>query len=378
MRIDPNRLRDLRKKQKLSLVKLAEKTKRVNPPGITEKTIQRLEAPSQQNATVREHTIESLAKALSVEPGVLTGDLPLPESDDTLTDNLNRVQIGAQIAPKTRLAYDLIKRRYGVNATEIINMAPLFFTLLAEGSLAWRRKKLKEVEDMLARLDEIRDTGGAWSAEFSQAAVLAEWGSERDEDSIASADIFGVDLLEGGVSNIPAFEPVEINPFADYLRNFAGELAVPDVVDVDKGDLNFRSQYKFPDYEVGRKELDHISNGSSKARRTLETGHVRLSEIPEELMGEDAGERRVKWLEDKLPFIYDMAGGDSLAETVAKDTDPDLKQKIEDMESKHPDLKQKIEDMESKHPDLKQKIMESQKVDSQKTNSETEKEGDDQ
>ena len=363
MRIDPNRLRDLRKKQKFSLVKLAEKTKRVNPPGITEKTIQRLEAPSQQNATVREHTIESLAKALSVEPGVLTGELRLPESDDTPADNPDRVQIGAQIAPKTRLAYDLIKRRYGVSATEIINMAPLFFVLLAEGSLAQRREKLKEVEDMLARLDEIRDTGGVWSAEFSQAAVFAEWGSERDEDSIASADIFGVDLLEGGVSNIPAFEPVEINPFADYLRNLAGELAIPGVVDVDKGVLNFRSQYKFPDYEVGRKELDYISNGSSKARRTLETGHVRLSEIPEELMAEDAGERRVKWLEDKLPFIYDMAGGDSLAETVAKDTDPDLKQKIEDMESKH--------------PDLKQKIMESQKVDSQKTNSETEKEGDD-
>ena len=323
MRIDPNRLRDLRKKQKLSLVKLAEKTKRVNPPGITEKTIQRLEAPSQQNATVREHTIESLAKALSVEPGVLTGELPLPESDDTPADNPDRVQIGAQVAPKTRLAYDLIKRRYGVNATEIINMAPLFFVLLAEGSLAQRREKLKEVEDMLAQLDEIRDTGGAWSAEFSQAAVLAGWGSERDEDSIASADIFGVDLLEGGVSNIPAFEPVEINPFADYLRNFAGELAVPDVVDVDKGDLNFRSQYKFPDYDICSEELNRIANDSFEAKRALETGHARFAEIPEELMKEDAVEERAKWLEDKLPGIYKALGetGDRLAENVAVTAD---------------------------------------------------------
>lgn len=359
MKIDSERLRTLREQKGLSRLKLAERS------GISERTIQRLENESHRSQKNQEHTMNGLAKALGVELGVLTGELLLPESNKAPTgDNSERVQIGAQIAPKTRLAYDLIKHRYGVSATEIINMAPLFFALLAEGSLAQRREKLKEVEDMLARLDEIRDTGGAWSAEFSQAAVLAEWGSERDEDSIASADIFGVDLLEGGVSNIPAFEPIEINPFADYLRNFAGELAVPDVVDVDKGDLNFRSQYKFPDYEVCSEELDHISQGSSKARRTLETGHVRISEIPEELMAEDAGERRVKWLEDKLPVIYDILGGNSLAETVAKDTDHDLKEKIEDMESKH--------------PDLKEKIMESQKVDSQKTNSETEKEGDDE
>ncbi len=358
MKIDPERLRTLREQRGLTRLKLAERSK------ISDRTIQRLENEPQRSQKSQVHTLNGLARALSVDTGVLTGDLPLPESDKTHADNPDRVQIGAQIAPKTRLAYDLIKRRYGVNATEIINMAPLFFVLLAEGSLAQRREKLKEVEDMLVRLDEIRATGGTWSAEFSQAAVLAEWGSDGDKASIASADIFGEDLLDtDGYAFEPAFESIKINPFVLYLRNLAGELAIPDVVDVDKGDLNFRSQYKFPYYDICREELDYISNGSSKARRTLETGHVRLSEIPEELMAEDAGEKRAKWLEDKLPGIYDILDGDSLAGIVS--TDP--KQ----------DLKQNIEDMESKHPDLKQKIMESQKVDSQKTNSETEKEGGD-
>ena len=90
--------------------------------------------------------MNSLAKALRVEPEVLTGKLPLPESDKT--PELERVQIGAQVAPKVRLAYDLIKRRYGVSTTEMITMGPLFFALLAQGSLAWRREKLKEVEEM--------------------------------------------------------------------------------------------------------------------------------------------------------------------------------------------------------------------------------------
>ncbi|MDE2725931.1 MAG: helix-turn-helix transcriptional regulator, partial [Gemmatimonadota bacterium] len=191
MKIDPDRLRSLRKKQKLSLVKLAEKTRRVNPPGITEKTIQRLEAPSQQNTTVREHTIESLVKALNVEPGVLTGDLPLPESDDTPADNPDRVQIGAQIAPKTRLAYDLIKRRYGVNVTEIINMAPLFFTLLAEGSLAWRQEKLKEVEEAY---DHLMQIDGFWSGGGAYIEHGMNEGTFVEEESIDKADLFGEHL----------------------------------------------------------------------------------------------------------------------------------------------------------------------------------------
>ena len=344
MKIDSERLRTLREQKGLSRLKLAERS------GISERTIQRLENEPHRSQKSQGHTLNNLAKALGVKekPGVLTGDLPLPNSDRAPTgDNSDRVQIGAQVAPKTRLAYDLIKRRYGVNATEIINMAPLFFVLLAEGSLAWRREKLEEAKEAYQHLLEI---DGFWGGGLSGVQSYMDEEIGVAEDSIDEDDLFGdqfntPSLIDG------FFDPSEDNPFAQYLRKLADKLAIPEVVDVDEY-LNFRSQYKFPDYEVGRKELDHISKGSFKARRTLETGHVRLSEIPEKLMAEDAGEERAKWLEDKLPPIYDMAGGDSLAEMVAKDTEHDLKQKIEDMES--------------------------QKVDSQKTNSETEKEGDDQ
>ena len=86
-------------------------------------------------------------------------------------DNSDRVQMGAQVAPKTRLAYDLIKRRYGVSATEIINMAPLFFALLAEGSLAWRREKLEEAEEAIKRLNQIETAHRMF-------AVVADYGDE--------------------------------------------------------------------------------------------------------------------------------------------------------------------------------------------------------
>ena len=350
MRIDPNRLRSLRKKQKFSLVKLAKKTKQVNPPGITEKTIQRLEATSQQNTAVREHTIESLVKALNVEPGVLTGELPLPESDEMLTDNPDRVQIGAQIAPKTRLAYDLIKRRYGVNVTDIINMAPLFFVLLAEESLTQRREKLKEAEEAFSRLWKI---DGFWHGSHAHGEEVIREGIKAEKDSIANIDLFGEHLLDDEHYHRNAFfdEPFDSsknNPFTHYLRKLANELNIPGVVDVDGGVLSIASNFKFPHYDIWNEELDHIANSSHDAKKALEIGFARLSEIPEKLMAEDAGEERAKWLKEKLPDILERDKEGVIAEFIATSLQGDETRNI------------------------------LSKADSQKTNSETEKEGDDQ
>ena len=66
----------------------------------------------------------------------------------------------------------------------------------------------------------------------------------------------------------------------------------------------FGSPLKFPDYDICRDELDGIANDARWAKMALESGHARLSEIPAELMAEDDGEERAKWLEDKLPDTF--------------------------------------------------------------------------
>ena len=144
---DPESLRSLRQKKKLSRSRLAERS------GIAERTIQRLENEPQRCQKPREDTVNRLADALDVEPDVLSGRSPLPEPDMEAPSDSKGVQVGAQVAPRARLFYDLIKRRYGVSVTEIITMAPLFFTLLAEGSLAWRREKLKKAREALDQLE---------------------------------------------------------------------------------------------------------------------------------------------------------------------------------------------------------------------------------
>ena len=317
MKIDSDRLSSLRKKQKLTRSQLAKRS------GITSRTILRLENDPQQCRKSREDTLNLLAKALGVEPGVLTGELPLPESGKA--PDSERVQIGAQIAPKTRLAYDLIKRRYGVSVTEVINVAPLFFALLAEGSLAWRRKKLEEMNGAIDRLEHI---DGFWRGKgltFDVTLTPVPEAIEAEENSIAKADLFGEHLL--GDLDYYDLDPSIDNPFASYLRKLKAELDITGVVDVDSGGLRFGSPLKFPDYDICRDELDGIGNASASAKMALETGAARLSEIPGELMAEDAGEERAKWLGDRLP-----------------DTFKNLEKEIKDLEKGMKDLEKEIKE----------------------------------
>ena len=306
----PDRLSALRKAKNLPRKRLKELST------VSVRTIQRLEDPAPGNTSPRWTTVEKLAKALQVDPGVLTGELPLPQAGNALAPEPRRVQIGAEIAPKARLAYDLVKRRYGVSATEIINMAPLFFTLLAERSLARRREKLEEAREAIGRLDRVGDEVG--HSIFGVATTVALNADTLEEESIAKADIFGEHLLSSDVGlSIPEepFDPATSNPFAAYLRQLADGLDRGSVV-AAKADLSYGSTYgKFPDYDICPEELDDLANGSADAKRALQTGFARLSEIPGRLKGEDAGEERAAWLEKRLPDVFKgLRDGQPMAE----------------------------------------------------------------
>lgn len=299
MPINPERLRRLRKGRNLSRAKLSERAR-----GVSVRTIQRLESDSEASKTPREHTLERLAGALRVEEGVLTGELPFPELDEPATPE--PVQIGAKIDPMARLAYDFIKRRYGVSATEIIDMAPLFFVLLAEGSLAQRRERVQEAYETIAHLERIRQsTDGAYHClnMADTQGIIESIGDSIDseEASIRKIDLFGEGLLSDSKNPWIAdpFDPYDTNPFADYLRGLANAL--------DKRSVVFCLQTgllgSFPPYWICLGMLKDITNGSDEARSALTSGAVRLDEIPEELMAEGAGEARAEWLADRAPTL---------------------------------------------------------------------------
>ena len=332
MKIDANRLHTLRQRRKLSRPDLKRDS------GIAVRTIQRLENEPDECKSTREDTVKRLAKALDVEPGVLTGELDLPDANTAPVAEPDPVGIGAKIAPKVRLAYDLVKRRYGVNTTDLINMAPLFFALLAEGSLAWRREKLNQAGAIIEQLDEIGEKSTHIMFEISN--HFSSEASAIEADSIDKGDIFGASLFDDDSTDIRMhfpdtgpFDPSVENPFATYLRKLGTDLAIPGIVEVDEGELGFGSPEYFPDYNVNNDEINRISNDSTDARRSLETGFARLSEIPEELMSVDKAEERQEWLENHLAPLYKGPEGDAIARiTAAWATGDKLRNALKDVE----------------------------------------------
>ena len=345
MKIDPNRLRTLRQRKKLSRPDL----ERIS--GITVRTIQRLENEPDECKTTREDTVIRLAKALEIEPGVLAGELPLPEPNEAPASEPDPVRIGAQIPPKVRLAYDLIKRRYGVNATDVITMAPLFFTLLAAGSLAWRREKSEEAWEAFLRLEDIE---GYWRGSYVSAYSTMEFGAVAEDDSIENSDLFGNELLDsspGTLLDDGFFDPTCENPFATYLRKLATDLGIPGIVDVDGGELDFGLEFRFPYYDVCGDELDKIANASAIGRAALEMGFLRLSEIPKELMAKDKEEDRQQWLEDRMSAKFEGLKKEKLkkffkALTILAHVSPKTKELLEEHESRNniPETEKKGDD----------------------------------
>ena len=354
-----SRLYDLRKAKNLSRDGLSRLSK------VSVRTIQRLESPGEGNNNPHGNTLNRLAKALQVEPGVLTGDLPLPDSGNAPASEPRRVQVSAEIAPKARLAYDLVKRRYGVSATEIINMAPLFFALLAEGSLALRREKLEEAGEAIRRLDQMSDEVGHWI--FGGATTVALNADTLEGESIAKADLFGEHLLSDAHDTLTdePFDPAVGNPFACYLSRLAADLDERSVIDIQDRALSYGTPWpKFPDYDLCNGHLDGVTNGSVDARRALETGYVRLSDIPDELLGKDAGEERSAWLEERLPDLYkDLDEGQPMAEIAKFESTATSAEMREIL----PDLKEALKEQEAM-----------MKLDSRGDNYETVKHGDTQ
>ena len=242
---------------------------------VSPKQIQRLEDPKQASRNVRPHTLDRLADALDVGREQLTGEPPSP--DDT-----RPIRIGAGLLPGVRLAYELIERRYGVTVGQLLNMAPLFFAFLAEGSLAWRRTELSELQAAIGRLEELSDSR---RKRFALRAWQAGEDSEDEADAIERGDLFS-DPFPPDYS----FEPDEDwdrNPFADYLRKLVEDIGRPELIDLDSYDHGRAiAPAGMPGYRIYGGDLEAMAPLDSDAMCALHVGDAGLSDIPDEFMAQ--------------------------------------------------------------------------------------------
>ena len=196
-KVDPVILQRLRKAKGWSQVQLADKTKNENQPKIDKQTISRLERGERDKT--RGRTINQIAHALGVDPTVLTGESPAPDisPENSILDSRSQLNVRVGTAPRNALT--LVARRYGVEPSQIVELAPFLFVWAAEESLRQRRDHIAEVERLYdaaqKALDDIRHLPITDST-YSDEKIIAE------RQSIDRRDLFGNSIEERTFMNL--------------------------------------------------------------------------------------------------------------------------------------------------------------------------------
>ena len=291
LEINPQSLRALREAKRLSRRQLAAKSR------VSERQLARLES---SRKAVRSTTFKRIAEALGTDSKKLSGASPLQRAPAPPED----VHVGLRVSPKLRLAYDLVRLRYGPTRKQIVELAPLLFVLLAEGSLAWRKKRVGEVDELVHRLHELGKDSQLYFAKYVE--DVCEAPVEVEKTSIRSADVLG-DTVRGEDYLYQRFTEDDLYgvvPFADYLCNLAEDMGIEGIVDFCPNDFDATVGYDTiwgaEPYQVCRDRLAELTGGSKYARWALLYGDVQLSNVPQDLLEPGAKDARVAWLESKL------------------------------------------------------------------------------
>lgn len=297
--LDPNRLKDLRTDRKLSQEALAKKAK------LSKESIHRLEKGGQAQSGAREKTILGLAKALSVEPGVLTGELPIPGEDKTAPSAPDAIAfemypMNYRVDGAVRNAFTIAALRYNVPVARIVELAPLLFVLAAEGSLEHRRKKLSELTEVFCRGDALRPNFLHLPFEIvpnfrADDAIAAEQESIDKYDILATTlpdDIFNTPPVKDG------YDEDEDNPFVKWLQAEADKL---------KGAASIERFHRHDTtFHVCPEDAAILAGGDEKLAASILRGCVVLHKMPRELLSDDAIEARLTWLREQQQ-IYESS-----------------------------------------------------------------------
>lgn len=264
------RLKAIRECRHLSRAQLARACGRNR---ISERQIARIE--SGEIRTPRQHTVKVLADGLRVEVGELTGELPFPEYIRSGSKSMgvgDTSSIDGKFRPDLRLAFDLIRHRYGWNEQHVIALAPLMFVLLVERCIGWQRQRLADLHEQLERFDK---------------QISSHFNAIINQDDALKAIPTG--------QNTPLPEHFR-RTFFEYLCVLAAEL--PD--GKDTAEPMVTKHWSGPQGRICESYLKRLTNGSNFARWALEYGDVRLDDIPEELRCDEEKRERAKWLESRL------------------------------------------------------------------------------
>lgn len=281
------RLRELRERAGLSRPKLAQRSK------VSLRQIARIENSPTNSYTVRSTTIERLAGALGITPGVLEGTSPMPEETGS-----------ARKLPRNphSLQYDLVRRRYGITQAELFRAAPLMFVLLAERSFLWRRSIAEKISDANVQLGDL----GSRNRGFMVGSFCIDQAVADELCSIEKGDLRGTDTYSSEGMDEVGYDHGEGHAFQRYLQHLVKEIDKSGIIDCRDSEGS-SSLIDARDFDLLNDDLNAITGEgrdgdqtAANARFALWLGDVRIGDIPDELW--QAGTAvRARWIVDHLP-----------------------------------------------------------------------------
>ncbi|MCY4259817.1 MAG: helix-turn-helix transcriptional regulator [Rhodobacteraceae bacterium] len=297
--INPEILKSLRRQANLSQTKLAEVAR------VGKATIARIEGGKGSANTT---TVTRLADALGVSPtDMADGPARTADSFDREREcrRLGYRRLKTIVRETTALSFRMVEKRYGISWQQQIELAPLFSALLAEGSLAWRKEQMEQAEKA-AKVLEDADYGHCM---FMKGTMRAEAGVAAEQESIEQFDIFGKITLEDSDRD-PCLPWTD--PFSRYLQHLverSGSQSIKVLPHDDESKIdgwNWTTAVHLKDhagleYSIDAAELERLTGGDRWAMMALTRSHVKLDDIPDKLMGEDAAADRIAWLGRQVP-----------------------------------------------------------------------------
>lgn len=243
--------------------------------GLTEKTLSRI--LKGETETAREDTVAKIAKALETNVHELTTiDLQKQVEERIELKEFWKEQGSIKksflISVSTLINYDLVQTEYGLTMEQLVAIAPLLFTQMAEQSLNWRKEKFEALE---AKIETLSDD---YYLPAKYVAFSAGWEDDlmSEQESIAKRDLFG-DQINTKYSVIE-----NRNPFVEFLKSQISETTskihddyeeCPDFVGYEE---ETPMGGKFPSYNILPETLNKIF-GDNEAFKPNEGGDYNYS-----------------------------------------------------------------------------------------------------
>jgi transcriptional regulator with XRE-family HTH domain len=282
--VNPEKVKFLLKKRKDENGKPWTYAKLAKESGVGDATIKRV---LKGKVAPNKNTCDRIALALSVPPEELNTPPDREQAQKEYLRKLKMLPFHGALETQTFWNFDTVTQHYGLSMKSQLALAPLAIALLAEGSLAARREKLKKIENDTTALA----TQANGHLSFAGLTLRIENGIEGERASIERRDFFGEQISEEAFE--AGYDPVVNNPFADYLEIFARDVCLSNV--------SFNANHNgirddgLPDYRLGN--FAEVAGESPRAEMAIDHGYVRRKDIPQGLSKAE----QVAWIEAKLP-----------------------------------------------------------------------------